>query len=74
MIAVINTGRKGAFPTGTAVTAAAAAAITTALGEAYILIMDMTAMGELSENDLSSGKGKKIFADKFKENLKLKKE
>ena len=59
---------------GTAVNAAAAAAITTALGEAYILIMDMTAMGELSENDLSSGKGKKIFADKFKENLKLKKE
>jgi len=59
---------------GTAINAAAAAAITTALGEAYILLMDMTAKGELAESDIGSSKSKKIFADNFQEKLKLKKE
>ncbi|MEE3449449.1 MAG: GTPase [Acutalibacteraceae bacterium] len=57
---------------GTAINAATAAALTTALGEAYILLMDMTAKGELSENDLGSRKGKKLLADNFKEKMKNK--
>lgn len=55
---------------GGAISAVTAATITGALGYAYIAVMEMAFKGELDLNDLSTPKGEKIIADKFKEELK----
>ncbi|MCD8232213.1 MAG: DUF697 domain-containing protein, partial [Clostridiales bacterium] len=58
--------------TGGAISAVTAAALTAALGEAYISIMCMVARGDMKISDLSSEEGKKVLADIFKQNLKIK--
>lgn len=51
-----------------------AAVITTALGEAYIKVMEMIFKGEISKEVLYTEKGKEIIQKIFKEKLKNKKE
>ena len=51
------------------ITATAAGAITAALGEAYIAVMEMVFKGEMSIADLSTQKGKDAMSSLFKENL-----
>lgn len=58
--------------TGGVISGATAAALTTALGEAYIIIMTMVYKGELSIIDLSTDKGKAIIKQIFNEKLKIK--
>lgn len=55
---------------GGAISAATAAAITAALGEAYIGIMELVFKGEMSIDDLSTKKGEKAMSNLFKEKLK----
>ncbi|MBK1637405.1 DUF697 domain-containing protein, partial [Rhodovulum adriaticum] len=55
---------------GGAISGGTAAAITAALGEAYIVVMLMVTRGELDMSDLSTKKGKKIISEIVKEKLK----
>ena len=48
-----------------------AAAITAALGEAYIAVMGMVSRGEMNISDISTEKGKATISSIFKEKLKL---
>lgn len=57
---------------GAVISGATAAALTTALGEAYIIIMTMICKGELSTAELSTEDGKEKIQNIFTEQLKLK--
>lgn len=57
---------------GGAISAGVAAAITAALGEAYIAVMTMVAKGEMQMSDIDTREGKKTIKKLFKERLKLK--
>ena len=57
---------------GGAISGATAAALTAALGEAYINIMILIIKGELKVKDLDTPNGKQIISDLFKKQLKLK--
>ena len=57
---------------GGAISAGTAGVITTALGEAYIRIMELIFKGEMSIDDLSTKKGKEEMATLFKNELKKK--
>lgn len=54
---------------GGAISAGTATLLTTALGEAYIGVMELVFKGELSIEDLSTKKGKDAMADLFKYEL-----
>ncbi len=54
------------------ISAATAAALTAALGEAYIVIMVMICKGELSLEELSTEQGKTQIKEIFTERLKIK--
>lgn len=58
---------------GGAISAGTATLLTTALGNAYISIMEMIFKGELKKEDLSSKEGKNLMTDLFKEQLKISK-
>ena len=58
---------------GGAISAGTAAAITIALGEAYIGIMEMVFKGEMSIDDLGTDRGKETMSTLFKERLKASK-
>ena len=49
----------------------AAAALTAALGEAYIQILVMVCKGEMQLGDLNTEKGKNVMIDLFTKFLKL---
>ncbi len=55
---------------GGAISAGTAGAITAALGEAYIGIMELVFKGEMSIDDIGTKKGKETMANLFKSNLK----
>ncbi len=55
---------------GGTISGATAAALTTALGEAYIVVMNKIYTGEISAKDLESGAVKEELTDIFKEKLK----
>ena len=55
---------------GGAISSGTAGVITAALGEAYIGIMELVFKGEMSIDDLSTQKGKKEMATRFKTELK----
>lgn len=57
---------------GGAISAGTAGVITTALGEAYIGVMELVFKGEMSLDDLETKKGKDIMSSFFKNNLKKK--
>lgn len=57
---------------GGAISGATAAALTAALGEAYINIMILIIKGELKVKDLDTPNGKQIISDLFKKQLKFK--
>lgn len=57
---------------GGAISAAAAAALTAALGEAYIALLTSICKGELLMSDISGEKGKQTMAELFQRQLKLK--
>lgn len=59
---------------GGAISGSTAAALTAALGEAYIALMVKVTKGELEMKDLKSKEGKKIISDIFKSKLKKKNE
>lgn len=59
---------------GGTISGATAGLITTALGEAYILLMEAIYKGELKESDLMTEDGKKKLKDLFKKKVKEKKE
>ena len=54
---------------GGAISGSTAAAITTALGEAYILLMEMLWLGEFNSTDLDTVSGRQQFRQLFKERL-----
>lgn len=58
---------------GGAISASTAAAITYALGEAYLLVMELVFTGKLQLTDINSKKGKKLMSEAFKQQLKLRK-
>lgn len=64
MIPGIGTGVGGMISGGTA------GLLTTALGEAYLLIMEMIYKGEIKKEDIYTDKGKNIMSKLFKEELK----
>ncbi|EIZ2499934.1 GTP-binding protein, partial [Listeria monocytogenes] len=55
---------------GGAISATTAGLLTTALGLAYIQIMEMVYNGEISKEDLYSAEGKKTMKSLFKNQLK----
>lgn len=57
---------------GSIISASTAAALTAALGEAYILILTMISNGELKLSDLETDKGKKKINQVFTDQLKVK--
>lgn len=57
---------------GGAISGATAGLLTTALGEAYIQLMDMMYRGEMKESDLAGEKGKETIQALFQEELKKK--
>ncbi len=57
---------------GGVISGSTAAVLTSALGEAYIMVMSMICMGEVSIAELSTDKGKKEIAKIFTERLKVK--
>lgn len=57
---------------GGAINAATAAALTTALGEAYIAILVMICKGEIKASDLNTDEGKALVKKLFDERLKVK--
>ncbi|MBR4966387.1 MAG: 50S ribosome-binding GTPase [Lachnospiraceae bacterium] len=59
---------------GGTISGATAGLITTALGEAYILLMEAIYKGDLKESDLMTDDGKKKLKDLFKKKVKEKKE
>lgn len=59
---------------GGTISGATAGLITTALGEAYILLMEAIYKGDLKESDLMTEDGKKKFKDLFKKRVNEKKE
>lgn len=59
---------------GATISAATATALTTALGEAYILIMNMICKGEMKVSDLQTEAGKEIISGIFKKQLSLKRD
>lgn len=58
---------------GGLISGATAGLITTALGEAYIKVMEMVWKGEIKKEDLFTEKGKEEMAEIFKDELKKKK-
>ena len=56
---------------GGAISASTAGLITTALGEAYIKVLELVFQGEMNINDLGTTKGKEQMSKAFKEQLKL---
>ena len=56
---------------GGAISASTAGLITTALGEAYIKVLELVFQGEMNINDLETTKGKEQMSKAFKERLKL---
>ena len=56
---------------GGVISGSVAAAITAALGEAYIAVMGMVSRGEMNISDISTEKGKATISSIFKEKLKL---
>ncbi len=59
---------------GGTISGATAGLITTALGEAYILLMEALYKGDLKEADLMTDAGKKKLKDLFKKKMKEKKD
>lgn len=59
---------------GGTISGATAGVITTALGEAYILLMEAIYKGDLKESDLGTAEGKKKLKDLFKKKMKEKNE
>ncbi len=59
---------------GGTISGATAGVITTALGEAYILLMEAIYKGDLKESDLGTTEGKKKLKDLFKKKMKEKNE
>ncbi|MDD5924774.1 YcjF family protein, partial [Ellagibacter isourolithinifaciens] len=57
---------------GGMISGATAGLLTTALGEAYILVMEMIFKGEIEKEDLGSKKGQELISDLFKKELKRK--
>lgn len=57
---------------GGVISGSTAAVLTSALGEAYIMVMSLICMGEVSIAELSTDKGKKEIAKIFTERLKVK--
>lgn len=57
---------------GTVISGSMAAALTAALGEAYIGILVLIAKGEMKASDLETEKGKEVLSNMFKERLKIK--
>lgn len=57
---------------GGVISGATAAALTAALGEAYIIIMTMICKGEFKIEDLETDKGKKMVSEIFTDQLKVK--
>lgn len=55
---------------GGMISGATAGLLTTALGEAYILIMEMVFKGDIKKEDLGTEKGKELISDIFKSELK----
>ena len=55
---------------GGTVSGSTAAAITTAMGEAYIMLMEMLWLGEVNSSELETAEGRKRFRELFKERLK----
>ncbi len=55
---------------GGAISAAVAGIITAALGEAYIVIMEMVFKGNMSIDELGTKKGKEVMSTLFIEQLK----
>ena len=55
---------------GGAISAGTAAVLTTALGEAYIRVMELVFRGEMRIEDIASEKGKETMRDAFQEQLK----
>lgn len=64
LIPVVGTAAGGA------ISGATAGLLTTALGEAYISLMDMMYRGEIKANDLYGEKGESVMKSLFKEELK----
>lgn len=58
---------------GGAISAGTASLITTALGEAYIGVMELVFKGEIKLDDLNTKEGKDTMSSFFKQQLKLKK-
>jgi len=56
---------------GGVISATTAGVITTALGEAYIGVLELVFKGEMSINDLSTKKGKDTMSEFFKKQLKI---
>ena len=56
---------------GGVISAGTAGVITTALGEAYIGVLELVFRGEMSINDLGTKKGKDTMSQLFKEQLKI---
>ncbi len=56
---------------GGAISAGTAGIITTALGEAYIGVLELVFQGEMSINDLGTKRGKETMSRLFKKQLKL---
>lgn len=59
---------------GGTISGATAGLITTALGEAYILLMEAVYKGDLKESDLATEDGRKKLKDLFKKRVKEKRE
>ena len=59
---------------GGVISAATAAALTSALGEAYIMVLSMVVKGDLDLKDLDTDKGKEIIKTVFANRLKLKRD
>ena len=59
---------------GGTISGGTAGLITTALGEAYILLMEAVYKGDLKESDLATEDGRKKLKDLFKKKVKEKKE
>lgn len=54
---------------GSTITGSTAAVITTTLGEAYILLMEMLWLGEVNSAELETAEGRKRFRELYKERL-----
>lgn len=59
---------------GATISGATAAALTAALGSAYIIVLTQVIKGEMSISDMSTDEGKKIITGIFTEQLKIKRD